>query len=47
MEAPCFKALDPVQVIDAFYSGFDGVMSVVCAEEDCKLQEGREHEIPL
>ena len=42
MEIPCFKALDPVHVVDALHSGFDGVMAVVCSEEDCKLQEGKE-----
>jgi len=42
MEIPCFKALDPVHVVEALYSGFDGVMAVVCSEEDCRLQEGRE-----
>jgi coenzyme F420-reducing hydrogenase delta subunit len=42
MEIPCFKALDPVLVVNAFRSGFDGVMAVVCSAEDCKLQEGRE-----
>jgi len=24
------------------HSSFDGVMAVVCSEEDCKLKEGRE-----
>jgi len=42
MEIPCFKALDPVHVVEALYSGFDGVMAVVCPEKDCKLQEGME-----
>jgi coenzyme F420-reducing hydrogenase delta subunit/ferredoxin len=42
IEIPCFKALDPVHVVEALHSGFDGVMAVVCSEEDCKLQEGRE-----
>ncbi len=42
MEIPCFKALDPVHVVEALYCGFDGVLAVVCSEEDCKLQEGRE-----
>jgi len=42
MEIPCFKALDPVHVVEALYNGFDGVMAVVCSEGDCKLQEGRE-----
>ncbi|MCW4017635.1 MAG: hydrogenase iron-sulfur subunit [Candidatus Bathyarchaeota archaeon] len=42
LEVPCFKSLDPVHVINAFRSGFDGVMGVVCSAEDCKLQEGRD-----
>jgi len=42
LEIPCFKSLDPVHVVNALQSGFDGVMAVVCAPEDCKLQEGKE-----
>jgi len=42
LEIPCFKSLDPVHVVSALQSGFDGVMAVVCAPEDCKLQEGKE-----
>jgi coenzyme F420-reducing hydrogenase delta subunit len=42
MEIPCLKALDPVHVVKALHSGFDGVMAVVCSKEDCKLQEGRD-----
>jgi coenzyme F420-reducing hydrogenase delta subunit len=42
LEVPCFKALDPVHVANALRSGFDGVMAVVCSNEDCKLQEGRD-----
>ncbi len=42
LEIPCFKALDPVHVVEALNSGFDGVMAVVCAKPDCKLQEGSE-----
>ncbi|MGQ9539385.1 MAG: hydrogenase iron-sulfur subunit [Candidatus Bathycorpusculaceae bacterium] len=42
LEVPCFKALDPVHVVNALQSGFDGVMAVVCSAEDCKLQEGRD-----
>jgi coenzyme F420-reducing hydrogenase delta subunit len=41
-EVPCFKSLDPVHVINALNNGFDGVMGVVCASEDCKLTEGRD-----
>jgi len=42
MEIPCFKALDPVHVVNALRSGFDGVFAAVCSPEDCKLQEGKE-----
>jgi coenzyme F420-reducing hydrogenase delta subunit len=42
LEVPCFKALDPVHVINALRNGFDGVMAVVCSAEDCKLQEGKD-----
>ena len=42
LEVPCFKALDPVHVIQALQNGFNGVIAVVCSEEDCKLQEGHE-----
>jgi coenzyme F420-reducing hydrogenase delta subunit len=42
IEIPCFKALDPVHVVEALYLGFDGVLAVVCSEKDCKLEKGRE-----
>ncbi len=42
LEVPCFKSLDPVHVVNAFDCGFDGVIAVVCASKDCKLQEGRD-----
>ncbi len=42
MEIPCFKAFDPVHVIQALENGFDGVMAVVCSEQDCKLEKGRQ-----
>lgn len=42
LEIPCFKALDPVHVVNALRNGFDAILAVVCSEEDCKLQEGRE-----
>ena len=42
IEIPCFKALDPMHVIEAFYLGFDGVLAVVCSEKDCKLEKGRQ-----
>ena len=42
MEIPCFKAMDPVHIINALNCGFDGVMAVVCPSDDCKLEEGRD-----
>jgi coenzyme F420-reducing hydrogenase delta subunit len=42
LEVPCFKAMDPVHVINALKCGFDGVMAVVCSVEDCKLEKGRD-----
>ena len=42
LEVPCFKGMDPVHVVNALQSGFDGVMGVVCAADDCKLSEGRD-----
>jgi len=42
LEIPCFHGLDPVHVVEALHSGFDGVLAVTCTIEDCKLQEGRE-----
>jgi len=42
LEVPCFKALDPVHIVNALHNGFDGVMAAVCSPEDCKLQEGKD-----
>lgn len=42
IEIPCFKGLDPMHVVEAFYLGFDGVLAVVCSDKDCKLEKGRE-----
>ena len=42
IELPCAKGLDPVHVLEALYSDFDGVLAVTCPEEECKLEEGKE-----
>ena len=42
VEVPCFNGLDPVHVLEAFRSGFSGVLAVVCSDDDCKLEEGRQ-----
>lgn len=41
MEVPCFSALDPAHVIQAFDAGFDDVMAVICPDNDCKSKESR------
>ncbi|UCG36868.1 MAG: hydrogenase iron-sulfur subunit [Candidatus Bathyarchaeota archaeon] len=40
MEVPCLKGFDPYNVVEALQSGFDGVLAVVCSEDDCKLEKG-------
>jgi coenzyme F420-reducing hydrogenase delta subunit/heterodisulfide reductase subunit C len=42
LEVPCFKGMDPVHIVNALQCGFDGVMGVVCAPDDCKLSEGKD-----
>jgi coenzyme F420-reducing hydrogenase delta subunit len=42
LEVPCFKAMDPVHVVNALKCGFDGVLGVVCSADDCKLEKGRD-----
>jgi coenzyme F420-reducing hydrogenase delta subunit len=42
LEVPCFKAMDPVHVVNALKCGFDGVMAVLCSADDCKLEKGRD-----
>lgn len=41
VEIPCFNGLDPVQVLNALDSGFDGVCAFICSDDDCKSGEGR------
>ncbi len=41
IELPCAKGLDPVHILNALYSGFDGVLAVTCPENECKLEKGR------
>lgn len=42
IEIPCINCLDPIKVIEAFYLDFDGVLAIVCNEDDCRAKEGRE-----
>jgi len=41
IEIPCFSKLDPINVFQAFYYGFDGVLAVACSDDDCKSKESR------
>ncbi len=41
VEIPCFNALDPCYVVDALTLGYDGVLAIVCSEENCKNENGR------
>ncbi len=42
IEVPCFNGLDPVQVLNAFDAGFDGVCAFICSDDDCKSGQGRD-----
>lgn len=41
IEIPCFSALNPAHVLQAINLGFDGVLAVVCSDDDCKAKESR------
>jgi coenzyme F420-reducing hydrogenase delta subunit len=39
---PCAGAVDTLHVLEAFYSGFDGVLIAACKKGECKLEKGNE-----
>ncbi|MGA9388274.1 MAG: hydrogenase iron-sulfur subunit [Candidatus Bathyarchaeia archaeon] len=39
---PCAGAVDSLHVLEAFYSGFDGVFIAACKKGECKLEKGNE-----
>ncbi len=39
---PCAGAVDTLHVLEAFYSGFDGVFIAACKKGECKLEKGNE-----
>ena len=41
LEIPCFSKLDPINVLQAFVYGFDGVLAFACSDTDCKSKESR------
>jgi coenzyme F420-reducing hydrogenase delta subunit/NAD-dependent dihydropyrimidine dehydrogenase PreA subunit len=42
IELPCAGTVDDLHVLEAFHSGFDGVLVGVCGKDQCKLKEGNE-----
>jgi coenzyme F420-reducing hydrogenase delta subunit len=39
---PCAGRVDALHVLEAFHSGFDGVLIAACKKEECKLEKGNE-----
>jgi heterodisulfide reductase subunit A/quinone-modifying oxidoreductase subunit QmoB len=39
---PCAGMVDDLHVLEAFYSGFDGVLVGACNKNECKLEKGNE-----
>ena len=42
LELPCAGNVDSLHVLEAFYSGFDGVLIAGCKKGECKLEKGNE-----
>jgi coenzyme F420-reducing hydrogenase delta subunit/NAD-dependent dihydropyrimidine dehydrogenase PreA subunit len=42
MGLPCAGRVDDLHVLEAFYSGFDGVLIGACNKNECKLEKGNE-----
>jgi heterodisulfide reductase subunit A len=42
MGLPCAGRVDALHILEAFYSGFDGVMIAACKKDECKLEKGNE-----
>ena len=40
IDLPCAARVDPLQILEAFRSGIDGVLIAACPEEDCKSKTG-------
>jgi heterodisulfide reductase subunit A len=39
---PCAGRVDTLHILEALYSGFDGVMIAACKKDECKLEKGSE-----
>jgi coenzyme F420-reducing hydrogenase delta subunit/heterodisulfide reductase subunit C len=42
LELPCAGSVDALHILEAFYSGFDGVLIAACRKDECKLEKGNE-----
>jgi len=42
IELPCAGRVDDLHVLEAFHSGFDGVLIGACNKDECKLKKGNE-----
>ncbi len=41
-EVPCSGRVDSLHILEAFCSGFDGVLLVACKDDECKFEKGNE-----
>jgi F420-non-reducing hydrogenase iron-sulfur subunit len=41
IEIPCFSKLDPINILQAFHLGFNGVLAITCSNNECKSKESR------
>jgi coenzyme F420-reducing hydrogenase delta subunit len=42
LELPCAGSVDTLHILEAFHSGFDGVLVAACKKGECKLEKGNE-----
>jgi len=42
MELPCAARIDSQHILEAFHTGYDGVLVAVCKKDECKLGKGNE-----
>lgn len=42
IEIPCSSMLNPLYVLHAFYSGYDGVLVIACKKGECRFEKGNE-----
>jgi coenzyme F420-reducing hydrogenase delta subunit/ferredoxin len=42
LELPCAGSVDTLHILEAFHSGFDGVLIAACKKGECKLEKGNE-----